>query len=390
VLGLQEERHFGFAEAVDRLHRVADEEQRAAVTLLPAGSQLGEELELRERGVLELVDQDVRDLLVEREQQVARVVDRAERLERAVSELGEVSVAALAEQHLEVRDGGLEKREDRFQRLPLPVVVFRRRHVVQSPQRFSQTRNSGQLCGRLGTLRPLALGRQVSARKPFRSAWIEGLGAFQQTGSLSNQGRFQLGARRHRAGLAQPAVAVVEHVGEEPGRERHVVVEMREELLARRIELLEDAGSRLEIEIARVLDDIGLRAEARQHRHLPRERGAEGVDGLDAKAVRDLARVRQPLEHALAHLRRGLLRKSDRKDLFRLFRERQQLQKPLHEQLGLPGARRRLDDERATRIERRVSLSLIGHGLHCCHSSGSSSASTLIFSYTRHSVSRPQ
>src|SRR6266702_1149152 len=133
VLGLQEERHFGFAKAVDRQHRVADEEQRAAVTLLPAGSQLGEELELRERGVLELVDQDVRDLLVEREQQVARVVDRAERLERAVGELGEVSLAALAEQHLEVRDGGLEKREDRFQRLPLPVVVPLRRHVVDGP-----------------------------------------------------------------------------------------------------------------------------------------------------------------------------------------------------------------------------------------------------------------
>src|SRR5206468_3100128 len=145
MLGLQEERHFCFAEAVDRLHRVADEEQRAAVTLLPAGSQLGEELKLRERGVLELVDQDVRDLLVEREQQVARVVDRAERGERAVRELGEVGLAALAEQHLEVRDGGLEKRKDRFQRLPLPVVVLRRRHVVERPERFAQARDADEL-----------------------------------------------------------------------------------------------------------------------------------------------------------------------------------------------------------------------------------------------------
>src|SRR5207244_159399 len=49
VLGLQEERHFGFAEAVDRLHRVADEEQRAAVARLPSRSQLGQQFELRER-----------------------------------------------------------------------------------------------------------------------------------------------------------------------------------------------------------------------------------------------------------------------------------------------------------------------------------------------------
>ncbi len=316
VLGLQEERHFGFAEAVDRLHRVADEEQRAAVTLLPAGSQLGEELELRERGVLELVDQDVRDLLVEREQQVARVVDRAERLERAVSELGEVSLAALAEQHLEVRDGGLEKREDRFQRLPLPVVVFRRRHVAEGEKRLAQARDARQLGRRGGAFGPLAFLRQDSASERFRSLRIERLGALQQAVSLRDEGGFELGARRHRAGLAQPAVAVVEHVGEQPGRERHVVVEMREELLTRRIELLEDAGSRFQIEVARVLDDLGLGAEAGEHRHLARERGAERVDGLDAQAVGDLGGVGKLLEDALAHLGRGLLGEGDREDFF--------------------------------------------------------------------------
>src|SRR5262249_56171699 len=148
------------AEGVDRLHGVTDEEQRAAVALLPARSQPGEELELRERGVLELVDQDVRNLLVEREQQVARVVDRAERLERAVRELGEVGLAALAEQHLELRDGRLEERENRFQRLPLPVVVFRRRHVVDGEERLAQSGNPRQLLRRRRALRPFAFLRQ--------------------------------------------------------------------------------------------------------------------------------------------------------------------------------------------------------------------------------------
>src|SRR5947209_815120 len=213
-LGLQEERHFGFAEAVDRLHRVTDEEQRAAVTLLPAGSQLGEELVLRERGVLELVDQDVRDLLVEREQQVARVVDRAERLERAVRELGEVSLAALAEQHLEVRDGGLEKREDRFQRLPLPVVVFRRRHVAEGEERLAQARDLLQVLRRGWPLQPLTVLAENAVRQRFRGAREERLRFPQEAFSLGRERRFQVSARRHRAGLAQPAVAVVEHVGD--------------------------------------------------------------------------------------------------------------------------------------------------------------------------------
>ena len=202
VLRPQEQRYFGFAEAVDRLHRVADEEQRAAVALLPAGSQLGEELELRERGVLELVDQDVRDLLVEREQEVARVVDRAERRERAVRELGEVGLAALPEQHLEVRDGGLEQREDRFQRLPLPVVVFRRRHVAEGEERLAQARDAHQLLRRGGALGPLAFCGQVAARERFGGARVERLRAREEAVALGSERRLQLGAGRRLAGLA--------------------------------------------------------------------------------------------------------------------------------------------------------------------------------------------
>ena len=55
----QEQSDLGVAEAIDRLHRVADHEQRAAVARLPAGGERLEQLELRERGVLELIDQDV-------------------------------------------------------------------------------------------------------------------------------------------------------------------------------------------------------------------------------------------------------------------------------------------------------------------------------------------
>src|SRR5207302_5816637 len=47
VPGLQEQRDLRLAEAVDRLHRVADEEERAAVARLPAGGEALEELPLR-------------------------------------------------------------------------------------------------------------------------------------------------------------------------------------------------------------------------------------------------------------------------------------------------------------------------------------------------------
>src|SRR5690349_22371297 len=64
--GFEEQADFCFAEAVDRLHRVADEEQRAAISLLPARYQFFKQGKLGLGGVLELVGQDVRDLLVDR------------------------------------------------------------------------------------------------------------------------------------------------------------------------------------------------------------------------------------------------------------------------------------------------------------------------------------
>src|SRR5438445_13379504 len=99
---MQEERDLGLAEAVDRLHRVADDEERAPVALVPSGGEPLEQLPLRDRGVLELVDQDVADAVVEREEQVARRLGRAEGAHGALRELGEVGLAELGEDDLEL------------------------------------------------------------------------------------------------------------------------------------------------------------------------------------------------------------------------------------------------------------------------------------------------
>jgi hypothetical protein len=77
------------------------------------------------------------------------------------------------------------------------------------------------------------------------------------------------------------------------------------------VEAAQRAERRFAIQAGGVLDDLGLRAEAREHRHLARERGAQRVDGLDAQAVRHFRGVRQFLEDALAHFGRGLARKGD-------------------------------------------------------------------------------
>ena len=78
-----------------------------------------------------------------------------------------------------------------------------------------------------------------------------------------------------------------------------------------RFDQLDRRARRLGIERARVLDALGLRAESGQHRHLPRQRRAQRIDGLDAQprrvvgdapAARAVARERRAreLERALA------------------------------------------------------------------------------------------
>jgi hypothetical protein len=69
--------------------------------------------------------------------------------------------------------------------------------------------------------------------------------------------------------------------------------------------------------LARVLDNPGLRAEARHDRHLARERGAESVDGLDAQAVREVRAHTH--KYALAHLGGRLDGERDRDDLLGLL-----------------------------------------------------------------------
>ncbi len=55
----QEQPDLRFAKEVNRLHRIAYREQRVTVALLPRRGERGKQVELRDRGVLELVDEHV-------------------------------------------------------------------------------------------------------------------------------------------------------------------------------------------------------------------------------------------------------------------------------------------------------------------------------------------
>src|SRR5208337_303276 len=102
LLGGDEQLHLGVAEAVDRLHRVADEEQRPAIAARPAGGQAFDQLDLRARGVLKLVHEQMLDTRIEREQEVRRRIAALQRAQGDQRRLVEIDRALLREYGLEL------------------------------------------------------------------------------------------------------------------------------------------------------------------------------------------------------------------------------------------------------------------------------------------------
>jgi hypothetical protein len=175
---------------------------------------------------------------------------------------------------------------------------------------------------------------------------------------------FKLVPGRSKACLAQPLVALREHGGDERGGGLDVVVEVQEEPARRRGKLIDRSEGSFPVVLVRVLDDAGLGAEARHHRHLARERGAEGVDGLDAETVGD-SRVLYFFQNPFSHLGRGLDGEGYGDDLLGLLHRLEERDEALDQELGLARAGGRLDDERAPRVERGCTGSFVGdRGYH--------------------------
>ena len=161
--GLEEEAHLRLAEAIDRLHRVAHQEQRAAIALFPPGGELLQQLELRVRRVLEFVDEHVADAVVEHEKQVRGAVVAFERAQRALRDLDEVRLAAQRENHLQLGHRERRKIDDRLEHLPLGLRIARGRKLLHGAQRDAQRLVPAQSLGRW-LLAPLAFLRKVIGR----------------------------------------------------------------------------------------------------------------------------------------------------------------------------------------------------------------------------------
>ena len=134
----QEQAHLGFTKAVDGLHRIAHHKQRAPVIGRPAGGEALQQLVLRERGVLEFIDQDVMDAVVKRQQEVGGRVFGAQGEQRALRDLDKVGLAAQGEHQLEFGHGARQQAGDGTKRGPLLGTVMRGRHQLHVDQGGAQ------------------------------------------------------------------------------------------------------------------------------------------------------------------------------------------------------------------------------------------------------------
>ena len=114
IAGAQEQPDFCVAELVDRLHRVADREQRAALAGFPAGSQRLQQVELRERGVLELVDQHVTQLKAGAQREIRRQPRLDQRLARRAGDIRVVDAPCGRELELQLAGRDAQNARQRF------------------------------------------------------------------------------------------------------------------------------------------------------------------------------------------------------------------------------------------------------------------------------------
>ena len=123
VAHVEKEADLCVAEPVDRLHGIADQEQRPAITRLPAGRQRLEQPHLCVGGVLEFVDEHVPQARIEREGRIRGRLLVAKRRARRGGKSRVVRCAPLGEHELELRERKAQHGQQGMQYAPLSLVV---------------------------------------------------------------------------------------------------------------------------------------------------------------------------------------------------------------------------------------------------------------------------
>ena len=164
--GAEKHADLGFAKTVDGLHRVADQEQRAAIARLPARGEQREQLGLLQRCVLEFVDQDVADARVQAQRQIGWIIHAAQRGARRGSDRRIIDASQLSEDHLELGDRQSQQPRERAQHLGLIGAQLRVGQQPQFGEQFQRARAGRQVPP---ATRAAALQRRILGREALRA-----------------------------------------------------------------------------------------------------------------------------------------------------------------------------------------------------------------------------
>ena len=142
----EEQSDFGLAETIDRLHGIANHEQRAAIVRLPACCEPFEQIELGEGGILEFIDEDVADAVVKRKQQIGWRLLRAKGSESALCDLDKINLGVRGKHELEFSNRARQQPRNRTKHLPLRIAVSHGWQVAQQRQHITQTLYRRKCC----------------------------------------------------------------------------------------------------------------------------------------------------------------------------------------------------------------------------------------------------
>ena len=131
---VEKQAHFRLAKSIDGLHRVADREQRSPVALGPATRQLSQQLELRNRRILKLIDQQMADAIVQCQRKIGRGVIVAQRTRCGLRNFREIALALCTKGIPQLCGCVRQQAHDGTQHRPLAVAIVRRRQLAQLSQ----------------------------------------------------------------------------------------------------------------------------------------------------------------------------------------------------------------------------------------------------------------
>ncbi len=136
VLSQVEKRaHLRLPKAINRLHRIADAEDAPSVVPLPSRRELLHQIELRRRGVLELIEQQMLQPIIEPQAQVGGRLGSPERAQRRHRDGRKIHGASFPKDAVELGRREHENLGHIAHPLPVRIVVARIRQIANGAKR---------------------------------------------------------------------------------------------------------------------------------------------------------------------------------------------------------------------------------------------------------------